>query len=781
MNRARMLAVVAGLACAVPVFAQPAGLKIQWKPWFGPNSGDVPSFLIDNPNSTDDFISTTSGSSGGITSYTVTIDVPSTYTDYTAWRVFTLGQNDKITSLVFKGAPVPFANGGTTAYDLIVGSSLGDESTQVFPGAGEVGGVTTLQSAFPVNVRVGARTVVGSVSAQIITRVEAGIGQTNPDNSPVDSLISGPINADAGRVGTVIASRIGSSASLPASIIASASIVTVTTDYSTAPSSGGDIFAAINGSGGVGTVLSRGTLNGSVTAGGTSPIVLVQGKTGVGSSADAFDLTGPGIQTLYAGDFVPGTNVATVAGDFHLAANLSGPITRMRAVRFNGSGGDFNGTLTAASMTNSLSDRLVIDDEHKGTITLTSTGQKDVITIGRAATLASGNLFSFGTSGLLGQVVVNQNDASATWSGAAAVGSTSLSPVPDYANLSASLGGGAIGVGPYRLHREDCVPSNTPVGGGTNTLGLGVTPDASTWNTLLVRRDRFDDLPAAQDDLEVRMRWYGPISSSGCRLVTVERSADPTFTDPGMIIDETARFFAVGEGPQDPNLLRDLRLRRRCGEEGLPTGYYRVVRNVDAAFPVGAGGVLQSKLVSGDPEVQPFAFYFRLGGCNPADVGGANQSPDGDGQLTADDIIVFLNWYFANDMRADFAGPNQSTTPDQQLTADDIIVFLNFYFAQCENPDGPRLCDGNEVEPPKCSKDGAFEDAGRSSSPSGQRMGSMAGPTEGTDGASDAASAAQRIAAMQAMIAAETDPQRRATLQAALAILQAASAVNENE
>jgi hypothetical protein len=44
---------------------------------------------------------------------------------------------------------------------------------------------------------------------------------------------------------------------------------------------------------------------------------------------------------------------------------------------------------------------------------------------------------------------------------------------------------------------------------------------------------------------------------------------------------------------------------------------------------------------------------------------------------------VFLNWFFADDTRADVAGPGQSTSPDGQFTADDIIVFLNRFFAGC--------------------------------------------------------------------------------------------------
>jgi hypothetical protein len=63
-----------------------------------------------------------------------------------------------------------------------------------------------------------------------------------------------------------------------------------------------------------------------------------------------------------------------------------------------------------------------------------------------------------------------------------------------------------------------------------------------------------------------------------------------------------------------------------------------------------------------------------------ANVAGANQSTTPDNDWTADDIIVYLGWYFANDPRADVAGPNQSTFVDQALTADDIIVFLGAYF-----------------------------------------------------------------------------------------------------
>lgn len=70
-------------------------------------------------------------------------------------------------------------------------------------------------------------------------------------------------------------------------------------------------------------------------------------------------------------------------------------------------------------------------------------------------------------------------------------------------------------------------------------------------------------------------------------------------------------------------------------------------------------------------------------GCNLADIAGPNQSIGPDQTLSADDIIVFLSWYFAGDFRSDVAGPNQATSPDGSFTADDIIVYLARYFAGC--------------------------------------------------------------------------------------------------
>ncbi|MCP9874830.1 GC-type dockerin domain-anchored protein [Synechococcus sp. Cruz CV-v-12] len=70
---------------------------------------------------------------------------------------------------------------------------------------------------------------------------------------------------------------------------------------------------------------------------------------------------------------------------------------------------------------------------------------------------------------------------------------------------------------------------------------------------------------------------------------------------------------------------------------------------------------------------------------NPSNVSGPGQNTVTiDGELTADDIIVFLNRFFAGNLLSNVSGPGQDTVNlDAELTADDIIVFLNRFFAGC--------------------------------------------------------------------------------------------------
>lgn len=69
--------------------------------------------------------------------------------------------------------------------------------------------------------------------------------------------------------------------------------------------------------------------------------------------------------------------------------------------------------------------------------------------------------------------------------------------------------------------------------------------------------------------------------------------------------------------------------------------------------------------------------------CGLADVAGLGGTVGRDGQLSVDDIVVFLGHFFAGDLRADCAGLGGTIGQDGALSVDDIVVFLNAFFAGC--------------------------------------------------------------------------------------------------
>jgi hypothetical protein len=69
--------------------------------------------------------------------------------------------------------------------------------------------------------------------------------------------------------------------------------------------------------------------------------------------------------------------------------------------------------------------------------------------------------------------------------------------------------------------------------------------------------------------------------------------------------------------------------------------------------------------------------------CGQADIAGPGPSVGFDGELTADDIILFINWFTSGDSRADVAGPGPSVGSDGEFTADDIILFINWFTFGC--------------------------------------------------------------------------------------------------
>ena len=69
---------------------------------------------------------------------------------------------------------------------------------------------------------------------------------------------------------------------------------------------------------------------------------------------------------------------------------------------------------------------------------------------------------------------------------------------------------------------------------------------------------------------------------------------------------------------------------------------------------------------------------------NKADVAGLGGSQGCDGQNSADDIVFYLDRFFASDVAvADLVSLGGGGTPDGQVTPDDLIAFLAAFFAGC--------------------------------------------------------------------------------------------------
>jgi len=54
-----------------------------------------------------------------------------------------------------------------------------------------------------------------------------------------------------------------------------------------------------------------------------------------------------------------------------------------------------------------------------------------------------------------------------------------------------------------------------------------------------------------------------------------------------------------------------------------------------------------------------------------------------DGELTADDVILFVSRFTASSPLADIAVPGPSVGQDRELTADDISMYVNRFTTGC--------------------------------------------------------------------------------------------------
>ena len=185
------------------------------------------------------------------------------------------------------------------------------------------------------------------------------------------------------------------------------------------------------------------------------------------------------------------------------------------------------------------------------------------------------------SSGLVGQITVNNNDDGGEWDGDVLIDGVALSDQPSYTNTATSIGGGAAGLAPFTHHGTSCVP----VQGATIFItGLDIFDPYMNYY----------DIPFTQ----AKARLYGPVELVGAAPhVEVLVKVGSSYVDAGFTI-ETSIVSSTGE--------REVLIKREY-DDPWPEGEYRIV-------PL--AGKMTSKGVEGDPDVDMFWYEFTLaGGC----------------------------------------------------------------------------------------------------------------------------------------------------------------------
>lgn len=156
---------------------------------------------------------------------------------------------------------------------------------------------------------------------------------------------------------------------------------------------------------------------------------------------------------------------------------------------------------------------------------------------------------------------------------------------PGYTITADALGGGSIGIAPFDLHDESCVPTN------------GETIELTESNPVL----------------QVRLRHYGPIAINANAPVTIERR--PACTNEPFVLLYSADFLYI----VDPDDANSLLISGSPGADGFANDYeYRIIATVD----------LMCDKVIGNPSVQWDSFDYRVTVC-PCCIGaltGGNKS-----------------------------------------------------------------------------------------------------------------------------------------------------------
>jgi hypothetical protein len=288
--------------------------------------------------------------------------------------------------------------------------------------------------------------------------------------------------------------------------------------------------------------------------------------------------------------------------------------------RFNGGTGglyaliaeQFHGSVIAESLIhnpwNGIQGRVKISQRFEG-----------LIALGKSFTNPE-QFIEMPSQGLAGQIIINaDNAAGGSWTSPVRVGQGGdpnqiVINSPSYASSPAQLGGGAIGLVPFRLHNQACSPAN----GATVQLAATAPP------------------------LTVQLRHYGPVTWNGAIPLIIEsRPANSSQAFVSMPMTD----FVASRSNADPNAVT---ITAAPGRPGFERGFeYRLQPSPQLKCEVDAAPAVQW--------LQPYTFSV----VSPPCVGDINS----DGVVNVNDLLFVIAFW----------GPVQPAFPAPDINSDGVV------------------------------------------------------------------------------------------------------------
>jgi hypothetical protein len=298
--------------------------------------------------------------------------------------------------------------------------------------------------------------------------------------------------------------------------------------------------------------------------------------------------------------------------------------------RFNGGTGGFwalvanrfTGTLVTekliANPWNGLDGLMVVYHQFDG-----------AITIGKSYNSAS-QYIEVPVHGLAGQIIINADNAGGTWTAPVRVGPNGnpqqiLLNGPNYTHAAAALGGGAVGLVPFRLHDEACSPAN----------GASI------------------QRPAGAPPLSVELRHYGPVTWTGPAVpITVDRRPAGST---GAFTPMTMSNFSVTRSSAN----RSIVLTTAPGQSGFASNFQYRIRPTTQ---------LRCEVASTPQAIWDVDYLLTITPAPAQCLGDVNQN----GTVNVDDLLLVISYWGPVSQ----AFPAPDINQNGVVNVDDLLIVI---------------------------------------------------------------------------------------------------------